>query len=142
MGRRTRAPLVPRYRRWNGRSERARGARHSPAVIRPHRGEGSRRADGVYRRGRRLLRARRTAELHRTRSAREVCRRGLDASSGAVAWGLDRARAEQPDGEVVENWSRGTRVFQRRDGEWVMSHRHLSFPYDPQTGEARTDLRP
>jgi uncharacterized protein (TIGR02246 family) len=71
---------------------------------------------------------------------REVCRRGLQASPGpidfdipdltiraygdlAVAWGLDRIVA---DG--VEIQSRGTRVFQRRDGDWQMIHQHLSVP--------------
>jgi len=71
---------------------------------------------------------------------RERCRVGLDSSSGridfdipelavrvsgdlAVAWGLDRIVA---DGE--ESISRGTRVFEKRDGEWFMIHQHLSFP--------------
>ncbi|MEU6239199.1 nuclear transport factor 2 family protein [Kitasatospora sp. NPDC047058] len=76
---------------------------------------------------------------------REVCRRGLDASPGpvawdvpdltvrtagdlAVAWGLEHIRAPQADGGHVETWSRATRVFERRDGSWVMVHQHLSFP--------------
>lgn len=71
---------------------------------------------------------------------REVCRRGLEASPGriefdipdltvracgdlAVAWGLDRITA---DG--VETRSRATRIFQRRDGDWQMTHQHLSVP--------------
>ena len=85
---------------------------------------------------------------------REVCRRGLESSAGtvtldipdltvltdgdlAVAWGLNRVVA---DG--AETWSRGTRVFRRVRGEWVMSHQQVSFPYDPATGKAATDLRP
>jgi uncharacterized protein (TIGR02246 family) len=55
----------------------------------------------------------------------------------AVAWGLNRVRADDR-----EFWSRGTRVFRRIDGSWRMVHQHLSFPLDPTTGEARTDLRP
>lgn len=58
----------------------------------------------------------------------------------AVAWGLNNIRVEQAGGESAETWSRGTRVFERRDGAWVMIHQHLSFPYDPVTGEARTGL--
>jgi ketosteroid isomerase-like protein len=71
---------------------------------------------------------------------REVCRRGLASSSGridfdipdltvrpdgdlAVAWGLDRIVA---DGG--ETRSRGTRVFERRDGQWQLVHQHLSIP--------------
>ncbi|PZG03175.1 nuclear transport factor 2 family protein [Nonomuraea aridisoli] len=89
-------------------------------------------------------------------AVRQVCARGLDAAGDdgvtlavpdlkilarddlAVAWGLDRVRV----GESAESWSRATRVFQRRGGAWVMVHQHLSVPYDPTTGQARTDLRP
>lgn len=92
-------------------------------------------------------------------SVRQVCRRGLEASSErvtwdvpdlkivargdlAVGWGLNRVRIERSDGSAVEHWSRGTRVFQRIDGSWQMIHQHVSYPYDPESGIARTDLRP
>ncbi|HEX2316259.1 MAG TPA: nuclear transport factor 2 family protein [Thermomonospora sp.] len=93
-------------------------------------------------------------------AVREVCRRGLEAAGEgtvtldvpglevlvrddlAVTWGLDHVRVERPDGPPVDSWSRGTRVFRRRDGAWVMIHQHLSYPLDPDTGQARTDLRP
>ncbi|GAA2109936.1 YybH family protein [Actinomadura alba] len=92
-------------------------------------------------------------------AVRAVCKRGLDAASGAVgwdvpdltilaredlavAWGLNHVRAEQGTGETIEAWSRGTRVFRRQEGAWVVVHQHLSIPYDPATGEARTDLHP
>ncbi|MQA80426.1 MAG: SgcJ/EcaC family oxidoreductase [Streptosporangiales bacterium] len=92
-------------------------------------------------------------------AVREVCERGLDVSSGrvdmevpdlkvlvaddlAVAWGLNHVRAETANGETAESWSRGTRVFERRDGAWVMVHQHLSVPYDPDTGDVRADLVP
>lgn len=67
---------------------------------------------------------------------REVCRRGLELPDVrmdtpdltvvtrqdiAVSWGLDHVRA---DG--VDSWSRGTRVFQKKKGRWVMVHQHLS----------------
>src|SRR5690606_14023685 len=55
----------------------------------------------------------------------------------AITWGLNRMRG--PD---VELWSRGTRVFQKIDGRWRMIHQHVSFPYDPESGAARLDLRP
>ena len=32
---------------------------------------------------------------------------------------------------IVESWSRGTRVFRRRDGDWTIVHQHVSYPYDP-----------
>jgi len=84
---------------------------------------------------------------------REVCKAGLDAPGDvtfetpevtvavtedlAVAWGLDRVTV---DG--TPRWSRGTRVFRRTDGTWKMVHQHLSYPNDPATGKAATDLEP
>jgi uncharacterized protein (TIGR02246 family) len=78
-------------------------------------------------------------------AVRESCRQGLESTAGAVtftvpdltvrvggdlavAWGLNRATHEQPDGTRPETWSRGTRVFQRRKGRWEMIHQHVSFP--------------
>ncbi|MFD4205287.1 SgcJ/EcaC family oxidoreductase [Micromonospora tulbaghiae] len=93
-------------------------------------------------------------------AVREVCAAGLAASGDgsvawdvpdltivvdgdlAVAWGLNRVSVRPSGGPPIESWSRGTRVFQRRDGAWLMTHQHLSYPYDPSSGEARTDLRP
>ncbi|WBB68297.1 SgcJ/EcaC family oxidoreductase [Micromonospora sp. WMMD812] len=90
---------------------------------------------------------------------REVCANGLDASDGtvtwtvpeltllvrddlAVSWGLNRMTAQHGNGGEAESWSRGTRVFQRTDQGWELIHQHVSFPFDPDTGRARTDLAP
>ncbi len=76
---------------------------------------------------------------------RDVCRRGLASSPGAiefdipdltvlangdlaVAWGLDRVLVEDADGHSIATQSRGTRVFQRRSSGWAMVHQHLSIP--------------
>jgi uncharacterized protein (TIGR02246 family) len=88
-----------------------------------------------------------------TDEVREVCRQGLDAPGEvafelpdvtvavredlAVAWGLDRVTV---NGAPI--WSRGTRVFRRTDDGWKMVHQHLSYPQDPDTGRAATDLTP
>jgi ketosteroid isomerase-like protein len=92
-------------------------------------------------------------------AVREVCKGGLDASADgtvtwdvpdlrirvsddlAVAWGLNHVQVKA-DAQIASSWSRGTRVFERRNGEWVMIHQHLSFPYEPTTNEAKTDLHP
>lgn len=90
---------------------------------------------------------------------REVCRQGLESAprtvawevpnltiiaweDHAIAWGLNRMTAERGDGETAESWSRGTRFFEKRDGVWKIVHQHLSYPYDPEAGEADTGLRP
>lgn len=76
---------------------------------------------------------------------REMCRSGLEQTNGqvtwtvpelsvvcrddlAVAWGLNHMTAQMPDGTIAEDWSRGTRVFRREDGEWTMVHQHVSYP--------------
>ncbi len=73
-------------------------------------------------------------------NVREVCRAGLEAAPGrvdfdtpdlavvvdgdlAVAWGIDRVRTAD-----TQTRSRATRVFQRGEGGWLMTHQHLSFP--------------
>ena len=79
---------------------------------------------------------------------REVCRHGLESWPGridfdtpgltirvggdlAVSWGLDRIVA---DGS--ETRSRGTRVFERRGGQWHMVHQHLSVPAAGESAES------
>lgn len=76
---------------------------------------------------------------------REVCRAGLESSTGAVSmetpeltvrvggdlavsWGIDHIGAEQPDGAVAERRTRGTRIFRKRATGWEMIHQHLSVP--------------
>ena len=85
---------------------------------------------------------------------RANCKRGFDAAPGkfrwdipdlrilvrgdlAITWGLNRMRAE-----AFEGWSRGTRVFQKIDGAWKLIHQHVSYPFDLESGRARTDLTP
>lgn len=92
-------------------------------------------------------------------AVREVCRQGFELARGqfrwdipdleiivrgdiAVTWGLNHMWAQEPGQEPVESWSRGTRVFQKIDGRWQMIHQHVSYPYDPETGQAKTDLKP
>jgi uncharacterized protein (TIGR02246 family) len=73
-------------------------------------------------------------------AVRDVCQRGVAAAVGtirwdipdlrvvvrgdlAVAWGIDELRV---DG--VESRARATRIFQRKDGHWLMVHQHRSLP--------------
>ncbi|AVT31180.1 DUF4440 domain-containing protein [Plantactinospora sp. BC1] len=94
--------------------------------------------------------------VHRGADAvREVCRQGFELAEGdfrwdvpdlevvvrddiAVTWGLNRMRVQEPGSEPVETWSRGTRVFRKVDGRWQMIHQHVSFPFDPSTGQITT----
>jgi len=90
---------------------------------------------------------------------REICQGGLDLTPEkfrwdvpdlqiivrgdiAVTWGLNRMHLEEPGRPATQAWSRGTRIFQKLAGRWQMIHEHVSYPMDPQTGQARTDLTP
>ncbi|GAB3511002.1 hypothetical protein GCM10027341_50000 [Spirosoma knui] len=90
---------------------------------------------------------------------RQVCQQGFDLSNGqlqwdipdlqilvrddmAVTWGLNHMQAKAPDGTTIDSYSRGTRIFQKLNGAWQLIHQHVSYPYDVQTGEAKTDLTP
>lgn len=98
--------------------------------------------------------------FHRGAAAvRDVCAKGFQAMEGefswdipdiqiivrcdiAVTWGLNRMRAKLPGQQTFESWSRGTRIFQKTGGHWRMIHQHVSYPYDPETGEVKLFLRP
>lgn len=90
---------------------------------------------------------------------REECRRGFERAGDdfrwsvpelnvvvdgdlAVTWGLNRMADRLPDGSEVVTWSRGTRVFERSGDRWLMIHQHVSFPIDPTSGLAATELTP
>lgn len=92
-------------------------------------------------------------------AVRAVCQEGFDFMQGefrwdvrdlhvlvrgdiAVTWGLNHMSARHPTGDVIEQWSRGTRIFQKLGGKWKMIHQHVSFPVDPETGGAVTSAAP
>jgi ketosteroid isomerase-like protein len=94
-----------------------------------------------------------------TDAIREVCRKGFEAMKGeldwnipdlkiiikddiAITWGLNHMQAQEPGKEMIDLWSRGTRIFQKINGKWKMIHQHVSFPYDPETGEVKMNLKP
>ncbi len=96
---------------------------------------------------------------HGAPAIREVCRKGFAMARGqfkwnvpdlrivvrgdiAVTWGLNRMQFQAPGEESVVTWSRGTRVFQKIAGKWKLIHQHVSFPYDPETGQASASLSP
>ncbi|MFN3230953.1 MAG: YybH family protein [Alphaproteobacteria bacterium] len=45
-------------------------------------------------------------------------------------------------GDTVSMWVRSTIGWERRNGEWMAVHEHMSDPMDFETGMARTDLTP
>ena len=45
-------------------------------------------------------------------------------------------------GDDVEMWVRATVCLQKKAGEWLVVHEHQSVPFDPETGQALTNLAP
>jgi uncharacterized protein (TIGR02246 family) len=90
---------------------------------------------------------------------RAVCKRGFEAMRGdlrwdvpdlrvlvrgdvAVTWGVNHMCAQETGKAKIDLWSRGTRIFQKIDGRWLMIHQHVSFPMDPESGKAAMEVRP
>jgi uncharacterized protein (TIGR02246 family) len=55
---------------------------------------------------------------------------------------LYRIRGTRTDGEAVDMWVRATLGFEKRDGQWRITHEHHSEPFDMQTFQALLDLTP
>jgi len=51
---------------------------------------------------------------------------------------IDATRA---NGEKADYWVRVTVGLQKRDGQWLVTHDHVSMPFDMQTQKAVSDLR-
>jgi uncharacterized protein (TIGR02246 family) len=65
------------------------------------------------------------------------------AASGDVAFShnLGHVRATRANGEKADYWVRATVGFQKRNGQWLVTHDHVSMPFDMETGKAVRDLR-
>jgi ketosteroid isomerase-like protein len=63
--------------------------------------------------------------------------------SGDVAFchSLSHVRGTRAKGEKADYWVRVTVGFQKRNGEWLMTHDHVSMPLDMQTQKAVSELR-
>ena len=75
---------------------------------------------------------------------------GYDVRDLAVTVGGDVAFANYlyfvtgtlNSGDDVEMWVRATVCLQKKAGEWLVVHEHQSVPFDPETGQALTNLAP
>jgi uncharacterized protein (TIGR02246 family) len=65
------------------------------------------------------------------------------AVSGDVAFShnLGHVKATRANGEKADYWVRATVGFEKRDGQWLVTHDHVSMPFDMETGKAVRDLR-
>jgi uncharacterized protein (TIGR02246 family) len=63
--------------------------------------------------------------------------------SGGVAFchSLSHIKAMRANGEKADYWVRVTVGFEKRDGQWMMIHDHVSTPFDMDTQKALPELR-
>ena len=64
-------------------------------------------------------------------------------TGGDVAFchALGHVQATRSNGERADYWVRVTVGFEKRNGEWLMTHDHVSMPIDMQTAKAVRELR-
>lgn len=61
--------------------------------------------------------------------------------SVAFCHSLSRVKATRAHGEKADYWVRVTVGFQKRNGEWLMVHDHVSMPIDMETTKAVRTLQ-
>ena len=60
----------------------------------------------------------------------------------AVAHWLSRASGIRTNGREAGSWVRATNCCQRSNDGWWITHEHVSWPVDPETGSADMELLP
>jgi uncharacterized protein (TIGR02246 family) len=59
----------------------------------------------------------------------------------AFCHSLSHIDATRANGEKADYWVRVTVGFQKRNGQWLVTHDHVSMPFDMGTQKAVSDLR-
>lgn len=60
----------------------------------------------------------------------------------AFSQSLNRISGTKTDGEEVDVWVRVTVGYRKLDGRWMVTHEHVSVPFDMENGQALVDLKP
>ncbi len=71
--------------------------------------------------------------------------RDLSITTGddtAFSHHLSRFSGTRKDGGDIDMWIRATLCFRKIDDKWMVTHEHVSVPFDPATGQASLDLKP
>ena len=65
-------------------------------------------------------------------------------ASGNVAFChfLSRYQGTLKAGNKIDMWVRFTVCLQNKNGQWFVTHEHVSAPFNPETGQASIDLKP
>jgi ketosteroid isomerase-like protein len=75
----------------------------------------------------------------------EIEMRDLSITTGhvvAFSHKLLRLRATMTNGQPIDYWERMTLCFCKMDGNWLITHEHVSVPANLEEGSAVLDLRP
>lgn len=59
----------------------------------------------------------------------------------AFSHNLSHVKGTRANGEKADYWVRVTVGFQKRNGQWLVIHDHVSMPFDMETGKVVRDLR-
>jgi ketosteroid isomerase-like protein len=65
-----------------------------------------------------------------------------ESGDAAIAHMLIRAGGTRKNGQDVSFWVRATDGCRRSNGEWLITHEHVSLPVDPMSRSAAMDLVP
>jgi ketosteroid isomerase-like protein len=60
----------------------------------------------------------------------------------AFCHSLNRVSGTMKDDKPYDVWVRATLCFHKLDGKWIVTHEHVSIPFDMKTGKAALDLKP
>ena len=60
----------------------------------------------------------------------------------AFCHSVNRVRSTSTSGEKTDTWVRTTVGFRKMDGTWIVTHEHVSVPFDMETSKASLDLTP
>jgi uncharacterized protein (TIGR02246 family) len=60
----------------------------------------------------------------------------------AFCHSLNHVKATRTTGEKADYWVRVTSSFQRMNGQWRVTHEHVSMPFNMETMQAAFDLQP
>jgi ketosteroid isomerase-like protein len=66
----------------------------------------------------------------------------VESGDAAIAHMLIRAGGTLKNGQEVGFWVRASDGCRRSDGEWLITHEHISLPVDPLSRSAVMDLVP
>ena len=66
----------------------------------------------------------------------------LASGDVATAYMLIRASGTLKDGREIGYWVRATICCERSDHMWLITHEHVSLPFDLESGKAAMDLVP